>query len=178
MPLRRLNRGLGVPEDPDRQPRRDRRADHPHRPADGHQDGPGAFRRRRRLPGGGDGRRGGQRRPAARGPVLPRDGQDHRGGPADRRPGDPSGLWLSFRTGGVRQGPGRGGDRLHRAQPRGHRRHGRQDRLQAPGRRGGGLHRAGASGRDPGRRPRHPHRRGHRLSGHAEGLRRRRRPSA
>ena len=65
--------------------------------------------------------------------------------------------------------------RLHRAQRQGHRRHGRQDRIQEGGGRGQGLDRARPSRRHRGREGGGEDRRRDRLSGDDQGLRRRRR---
>jgi propionyl-CoA carboxylase alpha chain len=65
--------------------------------------------------------------------------------------------------------------RLHRAQPQGHRRHGRQDREQEGRGRRQRLDRARPSRRDRGRQAGREDRRRDRLSGDDQGLRRRRR---
>ena len=68
-----------------------------------------------------------------------------------------------------------GRDRLHRSQPQGDRRHGRQDREQEGRRCGQGLDRPGLCRRDRRHQARRQDRRGDRLSRDDEGLRRRRR---
>ena len=92
-----------------------------------------------------------------------------------RRRGGASRLRLSLRARGVPQGAGEGRDRLHRAEPRRHRRDGRQDRIQEGRRQGQGLDRAGPSRRDRRRKPRDQDRRRDRLPGDDQGVRRRRR---
>ena len=63
---------------------------------------------------------------------------DRGGLPGERRRGGASGLWLPVRARGVsRSRSQQGRHRLHRAEPQGDRRHGRQDREQE-----GGRHRA------------------------------------
>ena len=56
------------------------------------------------------------------------DREDRRRLPADRRRGGASGLRLPVRARGVCAGARRGRHRVHRAEPEGDRRHGRQDR--------------------------------------------------
>ena len=71
---------------------------------------------------------------------------------AERRRGRASRLRLPVRARGLSQGAGRGRHRLHRAEPEGHRRHGRQDRVQEGGGGRQGLDRARPSRRDRERR--------------------------
>ncbi len=47
--------------------------------------------------------------------------------------GGAPGLWLPVRARGLPQSPGKSRHRLHRAEPQGHRGHGRQDRVEEDG---------------------------------------------
>ena len=146
--LGRERQSAHVQAHPDRQSRRNRLPDHQDRAADGDRDGRGLFRRRPRRAACRDGRRGGPDRPAAGGRKLSGDRQDRRRLPQDRRRGGASGLRLSVRARGLSQGARRGRHRLHRAQSRGDRGDGRQDRKQEGGGRRQGLDRARPSRRD------------------------------
>ena len=88
-------------EGPDREPRRDRRADHPHVPRARHPVGRRVLRRRPRRAARRDGRRGLPDRPGAGLRVLPLDRRDPRGRPASRgrRSSIPAtGSWPSARS--------------------------------------------------------------------------------
>ena len=164
-----------VLEDPDREPGRDRLPDHAHGAPDGHKDG------RRLLRGGRpgaacrDGGRGDRDRPRAGGAKLSGRRPDHRGGEAKRRGGRASGLRLPVRECRLRRAAGGRRHHLHWTQAEGDRGNGRQDRIQAPRPEGWRQHRAGPSRRGAGRGRRGPHRRQGRLSGHDQGVGRRRR---
>ena len=148
---------------------------HQDRAENGDQDGGGLFRRRSRCSPRRDGGRGGAPRAAARRAVLPADRQDRRGLQGDGRPGGPPRLRLPLRARGVSDRPPEGRHRLHRAQPQGDRRHGRQDREQEGGGSRQGFDRPGLHGRDRRREACGQDRRRDRLSGDDQGLRRRRR---
>ena len=176
----RIPSGHGTPpahvqEDSDRQPRRDRLPHHQDGAQARHQDGGRLFGGRPRRPACRDGRRGGADRPGRRRPVLSGDRQDRGRLQADRRRGRASGLRLPVRARGLPRRPAEGRHRLHRSQPQGDRRHGRQDREQEGRRQGQGLDRARLPRRD--RRPQagRQDRRRDRLSRDDQGLRRRRR---
>ena len=114
-------------------------------------------------------------RAAGRGRKLPRDGEDHRGLPQDRRGSGASRLRVPVRARGLSAGALRGRDRLHRPQRRRDRRHGRQDRIEEGRRESQRLDRARPSRRHRGRKARGQDRRRDRLSRDDQGLRRRRR---
>ena len=96
--------------------------------------------------------------------------------PADRRRGGPSRLRLPLRARGLRRGLDRAaGHHLHRPECPCHRRHGRQDRIEALRPRGRRLHRSRQPRRRPRRRPCRRDRRCHRLSRDDQGLGGRRR---
>ena len=97
-------RGYHVPEDPDRQPRRDRLPRHQDRPQDGHQD-------RRRVLGGRQGRaarragrRGGLHRPAAVAGIVP--GRSTRSSPPASRPGPRRSIRATASSPRTRSSPG------------------------------------------------------------------------
>ena len=150
--LDRCRRLLNVQENLDRQSRRDRLPHHRDGAADGDRDGGGLFRGRRRGAACTPGRRGGIDRPAAIGRQLSAHRPDRRRLPKDRRRGGASRLWVFVGAAGFRDGARRGRHRVHRAQPRGDRRDGRQDRLETAGARSRRHDRARPSRYD--RRPR------------------------
>ena len=92
---------------PDRQPRRDRLPRHQDRAPDGHQDGGGLFRGRRRRAACRDGRRGRAHRPAAGGRDPTSLIDKIIAACRDRRGGRASGLRLPVRARGVRPRAGR-----------------------------------------------------------------------
>ena len=119
-----------VQANPDCQSRRDRLPDHQIRAPHGHRNRRGLFRGRPRCVACGNGRHRHPHRPAARRAKLPGHRQDRGRLQAKRRRGGASRLWLSLRTRRLCAGAGQGGDRLHRAEREGDRRHGRQDRVR------------------------------------------------
>ena len=159
----------------DCQSRRNRLPDHQDRPPHGDRDRRGLFRGRQGRPACRDGRYRHRHRPARGGQELPADRQDFGGLQGVGRRGRASRLRLPVRARGLPQGAGSRRRRLHRAEPQGHRRHGRQDRVQEGGGRGTRLHRARPSRRDRRRGRGDGDRRGDRLSGDDQGFRRRRR---
>ena len=158
-----------------RQPRRDRRAGHPHAARDGHPLGRGVQRRRRRRPPRRRGRRRRQHRTRGRPAELPQHRRGGRGGPAHRRAGGAPRLRIPLGERAIRGGAAGGGHRVHRATGRGDPDHGRQDRREGGG---VGVRCAGRSRclapRSHRRRPDRRRRRG-RLSGSGEAVGRRRR---
>ena len=142
----------------------------------GHQDRrrPLGGRRRRQIRA--PGRRIGVHRPAAVGAELSEHSRDHQRGRSHRRRGDPSRLRLSFGERRLRREGREERLRLHRTARRHHPADGRQGQRQErddQGRRAGGSGlRRRAARRSEGN---HQDRAGHRLPGHHQGCRRRRR---
>ena len=179
-PAPRPARDPALPPDPGRQPRRDRAAHHPGRPRARDGGGRRLLRRRRRRGARAGGR---QRRPARPGAArrqLPADRRVIAAAVDVRRGGDPSGVRLPVRAGGVR--PGRRGRRARLRRPAGGRDRG--PRRQAGGPPDGARRRHPARARDAragagrstgsaGGAPRG--RQGHRLPAPRQGGRRRRR---
>ena len=175
---RAFARGSGarhVFKNPDCQPGRDRLPNHQDRPSHGHQVRRRLFRGRRQRPPCRDRRREGVHRPGRLGPELSGDREDRRGLQEDRRPGGSPRLRLPFGKGRLLRGAEGRGHRLHRPRRAGHRRHGRQDRVEEAGQQGRRQHRARLPGRDRRRRRGGQDRRRDRLSGDDQGLGRRRR---
>ncbi len=114
-------------------------------------------------------------RSARGGQELSADRQDRGRLQGVGRRGGASRLRVPVRARGLPQGAGSRRRGVHRAEPEGHRRHGRQDRVEEGGGRRQGVDRARPSRRH--RRPRRGDRdrRGDRLPGDDQGLRRRRR---
>ncbi len=113
--------------------------------------------------------------PARGGAELSVDREDRRGLQADRRRGGASRLRLPVGEPRVRRGAEGGGHRLHRPDAARHRGDGRQDRIQEAGQGSRRHYRPGLSRRDQGCRRGGEDRQGDRLSGHDQGLGRRRR---
>ena len=111
--------GRPVRAGPDREPRRDRPADHPGLSRDGHGGDRRLQRRRRPCPARPGRRSRGPDRPGAGDRELSAGRRHRRGGACHRRPGGPSGLRLPRRARVVRRG-GRGRrDGLRRARTTG-----------------------------------------------------------
>ena len=164
-----------VQENPDRQPRRDRLPDHQKRAPTRHPHRSGLLRGRPRRAACRDGGRGGGHRAGTGGAVVSRHRQDRGGLPTDGRRRGASGLRVPLGARSVPDRPGQGGHRVHRAEPEGDRRHGRQDREQEGGSKGQSLDRAGLPGRDFQCAPRGRDRGRDRLPRDDQGLGRRRR---
>ncbi len=159
----------------DRQSRRDRLPDHQDRASHGNWDGRGLFRGRSRCASRRDGGRGRPDRPAGRVRELSGRRKDHRSLQTNRCRSRASRLRLLVRARGLSHGAGEGGDRVHRSQSQGHRRHGRQNRVEEGGRQGRSLDRPRPSRDHRGRKGGATYRRPDRLSDHDQGLGRRRR---
>ena len=121
------------------------------------------------------GRRSGADRAAAVGRKLSADRPDRRSLPRERRRGGSSGLRLSVGERGVRERARRGRYRVCRARAQSDRGDGRQDRIEKARPRRRSLDRARPSRHRSRRRERGQHRARHRLSGHDQGVGRRRR---
>ena len=158
-----------VSQDPDRQPGRDRAADHPHVPGARHPHRDRAFDRRRALAARAGGRRVDLRGAQRRARQLSQHRRNHLRRRAHRQRGDPSRLRLPRRESVLRRHLPRLRAHLHRPLAGGDPPHGRQGpgpRHRQAGRGAGGAGQRGAAqGRGRGDRGR---RRG-RLSGDPEG---------
>ena len=107
---------------------------------------------------------------AAGRPELPRHRGDPRCLPQHGGGRGPPRLRVPVGAGGLRRGFGGGGHRLHRPEPGGDPRHGRQDRVEAVRRAGQGLDCAGVPRNPGGCRPCRRGGRGDRLSGDPQGF--------
>ena len=171
----RLRASRHVQQDFDRQSRRDRVPDHPHRTTARRAHGCGLFDGRRQGDACRHGGRGAPDRAAAAARELSVDPPHPRSGARERRAGDPSGLRLPGGECGFRRGLRRCRDRVHRAERRLDPRHRRQGQRQGPDGTRRHPDRARLSRRGAGRGPLRRGSAPDRLSGADQGSRRRRR---
>ncbi len=164
-----------VPQDPDRQPWRNRVPRHQDGAPPQRAHGRRVLRGRRERTPHAPRRRGGADRPAPGARELPRHRAHHRRRAEDGCGGDPPRLRFPVRERGVRAGVRGCGHRVHRAADRRDPRDGQQERRQVADGEGAGAAGAGVSRRSAGVGLPAPGGRWHRLPGAAEAVRGRRR---
>ncbi len=164
-----------VPQDPDRQPRRNCLPHHTDGEADGNRHRGRLFGCRRRGIACADGRRSDQDWTSAICRELSQDRADCRRLPAERSRGSASRLRVPIGEPSVRASTGQDGSDLYRPACRSDRRDGRQNRIEKTGSNGRGVERARPPRRHTRCGSRGPDRARDRLSGHDQGFGGRRR---